>query len=261
MDESVSTKLKNMLSEAKGEISNLGGVAAFKSGEWFFKMIAKSLKNYFSKADLEYFQKKYPKKDNNFISDKLISVAAQNASLVGALTGAALSADEIATILTFGEGGIGIPANIAIGVSAFLSEAVVLVRIQLKLILELSKIYNVELNPEDPEDVLIIFAYAMGGSVVEAAGKFGMKIGAHMLEDAIKNNISKDVLKTLQKIGTKMGLKILQRSIIKYTLPLASIGIGTGWNYFSTRSVGKIAVKHFKNLARVKNEATTLRSK
>ena len=249
MDESVITKIKSMISTAKNEISNLGGMAAFKSGEWFFKMIAGSLKSYFLKADFEYFQKKYPKKDKDYISGKLISVAAKNASLVGALTGAAVSADEIAAIFTFGEGGIGIPANITIGVSALLSESVVLVRIQLKLIFELSKIYNMELDPNDPEDILIIFAYALGGSAAEAAGKIGMKVGSHILEHAIKNNIRKDVLKSLQKIGAKMGIKILQRSIIKYTLPLASIGIGTGWNYFSTKSIGKIAIKHFKHLA------------
>ena len=175
-------------------------------------------------------------------------MAAKNASLVGGLTGAAVSADELVALSTGGEGGIGLPANITIGISAVLAEAVALVKIQLKLIAELSKIYGVKLNSDDPEDILIIIAYAFGGSAADAAGKAGMKIGRRITEKAIKNNIMKDVLKALQKIGLKLGIKILQRNIIKYTFPIVSIGIGTGWNYYATKAVGKISSKHFKEL-------------
>jgi hypothetical protein len=31
------------------------------------------------------------------------------------------------------------------------------------------------------------------------------------------------------RIAAKVGIKILQPSIVKYTIPLVSIGIGTGW--------------------------------
>ena len=247
-DDRLLKKLKEMLSFAKNEIQDLGGRASFKSGEWFLKLIAKSFENYFKNANEQYFRNKYKKKDDNFIAKKLISVAAKNASLVGALTGAAVSADELVAIFTGGEGVIGLPANITIGISAVLAEAVVLVKIQLKLIAELSKIYGVELNPNDPEDILLIFAFAVGGSAAEAAGKAGMKIGQRVAKNAIKNNIKKDVLKALQKLGVKLGIKILQRNIIKYTLPVVSIGIGTGWNYFTTKAVGRIATKHFKKL-------------
>ena len=37
-----------------------------------------------------------------------------------------------------------------------------------------------------------------------------------------------------------------ENSIVKYTIPVASIAIGTGWNYASTKAVAKIATKHFK---------------
>lgn len=247
-DDGLLKKLKEMLSSAKNEIQDLGGRASFKSGEWFLKLIAKSFESYFKNADEQYFRNKYKNKGNDFIAKKMISVASKNASLVGALTGAAVSADELVAISTGGEVGIGLPANITIGISAVLAEAVVLVRIQLKLIAELSKIYSVELNPDDPEDILLIFAFAVRGSVAEAVGKAGMKIGKRIAENAIKNNIKKDVLKTLQKIGLKLGIKILQRNIIKYTLPVVSVGIGIGWNYSTTKRIGKIATKHFIKL-------------
>jgi uncharacterized protein (DUF697 family) len=53
----------------------------------------------------------------------------------------------------------------------------------------------------------------------------------------------------VQEIGKKVGVRILQRSIVKYTVPVVSIGIGTSWNYLATKAVGRIAIKHFKERA------------
>jgi hypothetical protein len=58
-----------------------------------------------------------------------------------------------------------------------------------------------------------------------------------------------DVLATLKRIAAKVAVKILQRSIMKYTVPVASIGIGSSWNYIATRNVGRIAVRHSKQRA------------
>ena len=35
------------------------------------------------------------------------------------------------------------------------------------------------------------------------------------------------------------------RTIIKYVVPIASIVVGSGWNYLTTKAVGKIARQHF----------------
>ncbi len=65
-----------------------------------------------------------------------------------------------------------------------------LIKFQLQLVANLGKLYDVPLNPDDPEDILTILAFALGGSTAD--------------------------------------------------------GIGTGWNYTSTQTVAKIAIKHFK---------------
>ena len=44
-----------------------------------------------------------------------------------------------------------------------------------------------------------------------------------------------------------VGIKILQKTIIKYAVPVVSIGLGATWNYISTKSIGKIAQKHFSS--------------
>jgi uncharacterized protein (DUF697 family) len=60
----------------------------------------------------------------------------------------------------------------------------------------------------------------------------------------VRKVVTKDALKQLQAIGRRLGAKILQRTVIKYVVPVASIGIGGGWNYVATRAVAKIARKH-----------------
>src|SRR5262249_12296126 len=147
---------------------------------------------------------------------------------------------------TAGEGGIGLPANIALAAAALSAEAILLVRFQLQLVANLGKFYGAPLDPDDPEDILTILAFALGGSAADAAGKDGMKIGGKFAGRAAKRVFSKDVLAFFKKIAAKVGVKILQRTIVKYTIPIVSIGIGTGWNYFATRAVGRIATKHFK---------------
>ncbi len=73
-----------------------------------------------------------------------------------------------------------------------------------------------------------------------------MKVGARVTEKVIRATIKKETLEALKRVAAKLGQKLLQRTIIKYAVPLVSIGIGSSWNYFSTKSVSRIARKHFE---------------
>jgi len=117
------------------------------------------------------------------------------------------------------------------------------------LVANLGKLYGVRLDPDDPEDILTILAFALGGSAAGAAGEAGMKMGAKVAGMGAKQFFAKDVLATVKRVASKIGINILQRSIVKYTVPIASIGIGSSWNYLATRNVGRFAVRHFKQRA------------
>lgn len=231
--------------KAKKEVEELGGWEGFKNGEWFLKLVRQTFQDYYERANYEYFRAKYPGADDDTLIKKLTEVAAKNAAILGGIVGATVSADEIATLVTGAEGGIGLPANVAIAVTAIAAELIALTRIQLQLVANIAKIMQVPLDPDDPEDILIIFAFAVGGSVAEAAGKAGMKVGGKLTKIGIQNTIKKEFLKCLKNIARKLGYKLLQKTIIKYAVPLVSIGIGATWNYAATRSVSKIAKKHF----------------
>jgi hypothetical protein len=80
------------------------------------------------------------------------------------------------------------------------------------------------------------------------AGTFGMKVGAHVTKRTVKGVFKKEVLKRTQVLGRIIGLKILQKNLIKYSVPVVSVGLGGSWNYLSTRVMGKVAQRHFKQV-------------
>jgi uncharacterized protein (DUF697 family) len=239
--------IRGQVEVAKKEYEELGGWTSFKNGEWLGNLIQKSFRNYWERANVEYFENKYGTKDKEKIAKRLIGVAARNTSLLGGISGATITTDELVGLLTVGGGGVGIPANFAIAFAAIFTEAVVLVRMQLQLVANLGKLYGSPLDPDDPEDILVILAFALGGGAADIAGKAGMKIGGRLAGHAAEAVFKKELSAAFKQISTKLGLRIFQRTIIKYAVPVASVGIGVSWNYFATKAVGKLAIKHFNS--------------
>src|SRR5207248_222460 len=130
---------------------------------------------------------------------------------------------------------------------------IVLMKIQLHLVAQIAKISKVPLNPDDPEDLQTILAFALGGAVAEEAGKQTTKAAGFVTKRFVRKKISKQTLATIKKWGAKVGIKILQRSIIKYAVPVASILLGATWNYMATARIGAIATNHFQNARKVRS--------
>lgn len=237
--------LKSQLGAAGQEYRELGGWAAFRSGEWLALLIGKSFANYWERAHAEYFQKKYGTMDVDILASKLTSVAAKNAALLGGVAGAMVTADEITAVVSGAEGGIGLPANLAVAATVIGGEAILLMRLQLQLLANLGKIYGVPLDPNDPEDILTIIAFALGGAAAEAAGNAGMKIGGTLAARAVKETFKKETLATLKRIAAKAGVRILQRSLVKATIPVVSIMLGGSWNFTATKAMARVARRHF----------------
>ena len=73
-----------------------------------------------------------------------------------------------------------------------------------------------------------------------------MRIGGRLAGRLAKGVFSKELLAVVRRFAAKVGVKLLQRTIVNYTVPFASIAIGSTWNYYPTKTVGKIAIQHFK---------------
>jgi len=238
--------LKQYLQEATEWIKEIGW-PAFMNGEWLLILVKRSFKAYYINSNARFYRRKYPRLDDNAIIKKLITVAAKNAAIFGSITGAAVSIDEImALVVVLPSGGLNLPAQFGVAATALAAEAVVLVRIQLHLIANIAKLLDVPLDPDDPEDILLILQFAFGGAIAEQAGKLAAKTAGAATKTFIKKKLSGETLAVLKKLGARLGVKILQRSIIKYAVPLVSSVVGGTWNYLATTKVGGVAVGHFR---------------
>ncbi|WP_047864764.1 TerB family tellurite resistance protein [Rubrobacter aplysinae] len=238
-EETIKSQVSEGIEEAKQFAKSLNLEEA-KNGEWFLELLRKVVYSYDRNARAEYFQQKYPGLSPDEIADILTSVTTRYATVAGGLAGAAATASQIATL-----GSWGMTASLFVGTIG--AEMIYLARIQMRLVLDLSVVYDLQLDPEDPEDVLMVFGYALGVAPTDLVGRGARKAAGHGTEWLIKKYISKGVLEAIQRFAKKLGLKILQRTIIKYTVPVASAAVGSTYNYITTKSMGEIAKAHFRN--------------
>lgn len=228
---------------AKAELEAIGNVEGLKSGEWFPNLLKRSLRAYVKNANAPYLRAKYPKMSDDAIAAKLISIAARNAALIGGTAGAAVSADEILTLASLG---FALPGSVAIAISAVGIDIVSVTHIQLRLIASLAGLYGEPLNPDDPEDILMVVKYFFLGKTSDFVRESGSQIGKGLAKTAVKAVFTGDTLKAVQYYGRKAGLEILQRTIKNVALPIVSIGLSAGSNYFFTRTLGRKAGKDMK---------------
>jgi len=223
------------------------GFEKVKNGEWFFDLLKQVVKAYDHNARAAYFQKKYPGLSSDEIADILTSVTVRYATVAGAVAGVAASVDEIAALASGG-----MTAALFFGIIG--AEMLYLSNIQMRLMLDMSVLYDLQLDPEDPEDILVIFGYALGVAPTEIIRKGLMAAARVGTKDIVKKVVTKGTREALLEFGKRLGLKILQRTVIKYAVPVASAAIGSGYNYVTTKSVGQIAKLHFKNRGMVTDE-------
>jgi uncharacterized tellurite resistance protein B-like protein len=252
-DDCVNSQVSKEMEDTKSFAKTLN-LEEVKSGEWFIKLLLHVVGAYERNVRSTYFRQKYPGLPPDEIADILTSITAQYAAIAGAIAGVAASANEIAAM-----GSAGLTLSLLLG--SLGAEMLYLCRIQMRLVLDLSVLYDLQLDTEDPEDILLIFGYALGVAPAEALGKELQAVGRAGTAGAIKKVISKGTLESLQKFGKGLGLKILRRTIIEFAIPVASAAVGSGYNYIATKSVGKIAKIHFKNRGKVTEELRAVISK
>lgn len=251
--EALKTQVGSELDQAKQLATSLN-FDDVKSGEWFIHLLRKVIQTYDHNARATYFQQKYPGLPPDEIADILTSVTVKYATIVGAIAGAAATASQIAGLSSAG-------MTAAFFLSSIGGEMLYLAQIQRRLILDLSVVYDLQLDLEDPEDVLMIFGYALGVTPTEMLGE-GLQVAAGAAtKGAIKTYVSKGTLKAIQDFARRLGFKILQRTILKYAVPAASAAVGSSYNYATTKSVGRIAKAHLKNRRGVTDELRVLVSR
>ncbi len=241
---------KGKLAALKEEVEGLGGLDSFKSGNWVLTLVQKSFRAFYANATPEFFRTKYPGLDNDAIFRKLRKAAVRQSGLAGAGSGALMSANEMIALVTGGEGLVGLPANIAAALLTVAGELLVVTKIQLELVARIARLYGVELDPNDPEDVWIILTVAIGGEVAQEAGKFGIKVGQRLTRKAIRDYVKGETLAYLRKLAAKIGYKLLQKTIVAVAVPFVSVVAATLYNRGLTGRIADSARRHFLAVAK-----------
>jgi hypothetical protein len=145
-DEVTEAEVSSDLEEAKDFAKTLN-IDDVKSGQWFIALLQKVVHSYDRNARAEYFQQKYPGLTPDEIADILTSVTVRYATIAGAVTGVAVTANQIAALS-----------------SAGMTIAVMFARLKRRwftwpasnatgMIFPSCMIYN---DPDDPEDMLMV---------------------------------------------------------------------------------------------------------
>src|SRR6202140_2839207 len=239
MNKSAATDaIRQQLKEVAVEVKHMGGWSGFKGGEWLFQLMEKTFCHYSQNAAKESFPLEFPGRTRAEIAEMLIASASNKAALAGAITGAAVSADELVGLFTAGEGVIGLPVNIAVPATAICSEGFFTARIQLQLVARLAALYRATLDPEkNPDDLLAIMNFAFGGAAAEGLSKEAAKSGAKIsAAGSGRYDAKRESCEVLKRFAKKLGYNLVRRSLVIEFVPGVRMFMGAGGNKRTTKS-------------------------
>ncbi|MCZ8540472.1 MULTISPECIES: hypothetical protein [Psychrobacillus] len=237
-------EVKKQISEMK-ELFEDDPKHYLEEGTWFTKVLNKVLGDS-KNLNAEYFSKKYVGLDRDNIAKKLIKTASNKAAIAGGSAGAVVTGLEIAIVPSLGT------SAIAIG-STILGEFATITYVQLKLVYELSVLYNAKLDADDPEDLITIFLYTLGINKWEEASNAVLKVGSRSSGYLGRKALRQfKITKFLQAAGKKVGgqqlaRKITEKGLLKLLVPGINILVAASMNKVFTNNLGKQAIKTFKN--------------
>jgi len=230
------SKYLEQITTDKNEVLNLFDKGDKKSGVWFLKLYNKVLSSYGKNINYEYFVNKYSSHQKDVITKKIIKSYCNYNTAVGVVIG--------------GAGGFwGLPGGL---ISAFPEIALVSYNL-LKMIYDISVIYDKKIDIDDPLEAtrILMLAFGIKGNEIANVGtKIIIAKGGQVLTEKASKRIA---LRYLQKVIEKIGIKITQRSIkgiIAKSIPFFGAFLGAGvcgaTDYFATISISKKAVFYYR---------------
>jgi len=253
-DKSLKNQIKTELEDLK-KMAVAFGPERLKDGTWFNEFVLAMLSSYSEKiieaGGVEYFQKKYPGLTRDAIAEKLCILAMRYAAIAGGVTGATASTGVL--------GGFSIPVIIA----AIGGEILYTTRLQVRLIYDLATVYGDPIDLNDPEQLYRAFMLAYGIPAVNAsAGNVAAIAGAEVARAQTYRYVTgkTPILQgaATKILGPRIGGLITRKAILKVAVPVAAVGISSGWNYVSTKNLAEVGRQEFKLEARARQAAVDI---
>lgn len=225
-----------------------------RSGSWFTKLLGSALSTYTDKATWEFFQDKYLGVPVDAIVEQRIAMAANYAALEGGLSAGAYTAAIAATLGTAGGAS---PVTVPAALATVLVDITYLTQLQLRLAFDISVLYGVGLDVDDPDDLWKLIRVALTIKGGEAAREGLLKVAPAAMRPLVKRFYSRGVLAAAKGLPV-VGKHLLQRNVIKVAIPLVGVPLAVGINRYTTLIAGRHARAVFRNEARVREVAERL---
>lgn len=225
-----------------------------KNGSWFEKLLTFALATYSQKVDADYFREKYPNLPADAVVQERIEMAARYAGIEGGLTSAAYTG-AIAT--TIGSGGGASPFTLPAAGTAFVVDLAYLSQAQLKLAYDISVLYRVPLDLEDPDDLWKLIRIAFSVKVAEGAGLVAVKGIPAVVRPLVKKYYARGFLAAAKTLPV-IGRYLLQRNVMKFAVPVVSVPATIGVNFWTTKTTGQQAQRLMRTEARLIEAASRI---
>lgn len=240
-------------SELKAFVAQLSG-DDIRSGTWFTKLLAQALGTYTRKVDWKYFQEKYAGVPADAIVDQRIKMAARYAAIEGGLSASAYTATVAATIGSLGGAS---PATVPAAATAVLVDVTFISQLQIRLAYDISVLYRVPIDTDDPDDLWKLIQVAFTIKSGEAARQGVLKIVPVAVRPLIKSVYTGSTRLAFQSLPV-IGKHLLVRNVIKVGIPLVGVPLAVVVNRYTTLVSGRHARAVFRNEARVVEAAEKL---
>ncbi|MFA1543487.1 hypothetical protein [Actinomadura monticuli] len=225
-----------------------------KSGGWFTKLCTQALRSYTENATWEYFQQKYKGMPADGIVEQQIKLAAKYAALEGGITSSIYTGTIAATIGSLGGAS---PATVPAGFVTFMVDLTYISQLQMRLAHDIAVIYRIPLDVNDPEDMLKLIRVAFDIKAGEVTRSGVAKFIPGLVRQVLKKYYSGPVLAAAKSLPF-VGKHLLQRNIIKFTIPGIGVPLTILVNRYTTLVAGRHARSVFRGEARVIELADTL---
>ncbi|GAB3106719.1 hypothetical protein GCM10027055_01340 [Janibacter alkaliphilus] len=126
------------------------------------------------------------------------------------------------------------------GATSFAVDLTFTSQLQLRLAYDIAALYGIPLDLEDPEDlwkfIRITFAIKAG----EATSGVAVKAAPAFVRPLVRKVFSGAVLQSVRSLPV-VGRYLLQRNLIKFSVPVVGIPLTAGTNYWLTKMAGEHA--------------------
>ncbi|MBF0288550.1 MAG: TerB family tellurite resistance protein [SAR324 cluster bacterium] len=250
-DYSHKTEVKTDLQDLKRHAKEYT-IEDIRSGEWFAKFLKYALESYAEKVNAEYFRKKHPHLTADAIVTRRIDTARKYAAIEGAVSAGAYSAAVAATVGSMGGGS---PIAIPAAALSFIADLFYSTRLQLHLAYDMSVLYEHPVDMADPGDLYDLVKVAFGIKAGKMMQGTVVSSKPEVVGQGVKSVISGPALSYTFPI---VGKYLLQRNIIKFSIPLVSIPLAAGMNYWNTGSVTRIVRQVYRDKAAIAKKVQQL---